>query len=245
MSSWTYPTSTLWMHYFDVFNLLDGMRVNGNISDADCAIALSFGRNSVPDYSLSDIRNSFAMLKEDSVATIDHINRSGFNPGLPNIEIARKGLWDIVDKGIPLLAQWELCVSIYQQRIHFYGKQAIDSWMRHVALQKFFCLWPWPNRLAYRTIEVLEDAFKITQKKGWKRPILLAHDYHLPHVAMLARHFWPEFIIGFPTITRAFDKKSVQPMTTCSRRWYEYEFKARAHHFLYGYCFGYFQKGRF
>lgn len=221
------------------------MRVNGSVSDADCAIVLSMGRNSVPDYRLSDIRNSFDTLKGDNVATIDHINRSGFNPGLPNIEIARKGLWDIVEQGIPLLAQWEICVSIYQQRIHFYGQQATASWMHHFSSERLFCLWPPPNRLAYRTIEVLEDAFKITQEKGWKRPVLLAHDYHLPRVAMLAQHFWPEFIIGFPTITRGFDKKSVQPMTTCCRQWYGYEFKGRTHHLLYGWCFGHFSRGRF
>lgn len=248
MSTWPYPISTLWMHYVDVFNLLGQMPINGTTFDADCAIALSFGRNSVQDYKLSDIRNAFETFEKNSVTTIDYVNRSHFDPGLPNNEIARTGLWRTIERQIPipLLAQWEICVSIYQERIYSYGEQAAIRWTQnqHV-VQKLFCLWPPPNRLAYRTIEVLEDAFRITQEYGWKRPILLAHDYHMPRVAMLARHFWPEFIIGFPTITCAFDPNSIQPMTTSASAWFSYEIKGRVHHLVYGWCFGNFSKGRF
>jgi len=235
-----YSKSALWIHYADVFNLLGGMPVNGSPRDADCAIALSFARNSIPDNRLSHTRSLSDCFKGDNLGTIKHINNAyseEFDPGQPNNDIALKSMFCVDKYGTPLLAQWEICMARYQQS----GAQ----WMTDaLANQKLFCLWP-PNRPAYRSIEVLEDAYRITQEKGWKRPLLLAHDYHMPRVAMLAQHFWPEFIIGFPTITRTFDPKAVQMMTTSARRWYEYEIKSRGHHLLYGYCFGHFQKGRF
>lgn len=240
MSAKRYSKSALWIRYADVFNLLGGMPVNGSPSDADCAIALSFGRNNVPDNRLPDVRDLFDDLQGNNLETIERIGHAyfgDFDPGLPNVHIAQHSALCMIKFNIPLLAQWEIPMAMYQRS----GIQ----WMTNaLANQKLFCLWP-PNRPAYRSIEVLEDAYRITQEKGWKRPILLAHDYHMPRVAMLARHFWPEFIIGFPTITRTFDPKAIQLMTTSPRRWYEYEIKSRSYHFLYGYCFGHFRKGRF
>lgn len=238
---WVYPTSTLWMHYLDVFNLFGQMPINGSPYDADCAIVLSFGRNSIPDDRLLNVRNFYDAFKQDDAETMDHIDHpyfSGFDPGWPNHEIAQRAEVCIVAYGIPLIAQWEISMSLY--------KENGAAWVKNrYAHQELFCLWPPVGRSAYRTIEVLEDAFKITQQKGWKRPLLLAHDYHMPRVAMLAQHFWPEFIIGFPAITRAFDPKSVQPMTTSAFKFSIYELKARAHHFVNGWCFGHFKRGRF
>lgn len=226
------------MHYADVFNLLGPMPINGSPYDADCAIALSMARNSVSDNHLPDIRSCRDALKDD-ITAIKHLSHpyfSGFDPGKPNRDIAIYGTHCIED-GLPLIAQWEISMALYRQRN--------VEWMEEKLVhQQILCLWP-PNRPSYRTIEVLEDAFKITQEHGWKRPVLLAHDYHMPRVAMLARHFWPEFIIGFPAITRAFDKKSVQPMCASPAQWYRYEIKGRAHHLLYGWCFGRFASGRF
>lgn len=236
----TYSTRRLWMHYADVFGLLGGMPINGSPLDGDCAIALAFARNSIPDNRLPDVRNFYDVFKQN-IETMDHISHpyfSGFDPGEPNNDIAKRAYACIMTYGIPTIMQWEISMSLYQQQ----G----EAWVKNrFAHQELFCLWPPVNRPAYRTIEVLEDAFEITQKKGWKRPLLLAHDCHMPHVAMLAQYFWPEFIIGFPTITRTFDPKAIQPMTTSPRRWYEYELKARCHHLVYGYCFGNFRSGRF
>lgn len=240
MSTRTYPTSALWMHYFDVFNLLGQMPINGSPYNADCAIALAFGRNSVPDDRLPNIRSFYDVFKQD-IETMDHISHpyfSGFDPGQPNYEIAQIAEVCIVSYDIPLITQWEIAMSLHQQR----GLAWVQNRFAH---QELFCLWPPVYRPAYRTLDVLEDAFRITQEKKWKRPVLLAHDYHMPRVAMLARHFWPEFIIGFPAITRAFDVKSVQPMCASAQRWYKYELKGRMHHLLCRWCFGHFQWGRF
>lgn len=241
MNTWIYPRSTLWMHYLDVFNLLGQMPNNGHPRDADCAIALSFGRNSVPDNHLADVRNFYDAFKQNDAETMDHIDHpyfSGFDPGQPNHEIAQRAEVCMVAYDIPLITQWEISMSLY--------KQLGVAWVKNrYAHQELFCLWPPAGRSAYRTIEVLEDAFKITQQQGWKRPVLLAHDYHMPRVAMLARRFWPEFIIGFPVITHTFDRKSIQPMTASLSAWYKYELKGRVHHLFFGWCFGHFKRGRF
>lgn len=225
------------MNYVDVLGLLGPMPVNGSLFDADCVIALSFARNSVPDNELPRIRQLAHALKGNDAATIGHISRDfHFDPGLPNNYIAVNGKF-CIDYAIPLIAQWEIVVALFQRR----GA----DWIHNLsASNRLFALWP-PDRPAYRTIEVLEDAFRVTQEHGWQRPLLLAHDYHMPRVAMLAQHFWPEFIIGFSTTTREFDPKSAQPQCASARQWYTYEVKARAHHFLHGWCFGHFTSGRF
>lgn len=241
---WVYPTSTIWLHYADVLYLSGPMPINGNPYDADCAIALSFWRNSIPNHRLADVRNFYEAFKHNDEETMDHISHpyfSGFDPGEPNYEIAIK-CRQIVEwyygSCIPLIVQWEIAMSLCQQQ----G----EAWVKNrYAHRELFCLWPPVGRSAYRTIDVLEDVFTITQEYGWKRPLLLAHDYHMPRVAMLARHFWPEFIIGFSTITRKFDPKSVQPSCASARQWYRYEAKARVHHLLHGWCFGHFTSGRF
>ena len=123
MSSWTYPTSTLWMHYLDVFNLLGPMPINGSPYDADCAIALSFGRNNISDDHLLDVHTCFR--SSDSVmAAITNINRShgdnvnGFHAGIPNHDIAMKVIQVIkwsAETRIPVMAQWEVAMAICQQ----------------------------------------------------------------------------------------------------------------------------------
>ncbi len=240
MASTKYSRLELWAHYADVCNVVfDRMPVNGSPYDADCAIALSFGRNSITDYRLPDVRNFYDVFKQD-IETMDHISHpyfSGFDPGQANYDIARRTHACVMTYQLPVIIQWEIAMSLYQQ--------SDEAWVKNrYAHQELFYLWP-PARPGYRTIEVLEDAFKITQEKGWKRPLLLAHDYHLPRVAMLARHFWPEFIIGFPSITCVFDLASVKPMTASPAAWHIYELKARIHHFMYGWTFGRFKSGRF
>lgn len=234
-----YSTRRLWIHYADVFNFLGGMPVNGEPrTDADCAIALSLARNTIPDHLLSDTR---LMLDErfqgNHLAMMEHLCARGFDPGKPNNQIGNAAEVCISAYHLPVIGQWEIPTSICKRQG---GRWTKDRLTR----QQLFCLWP-PYRPAYRTIEVLEDAFKITQEHGWKRPWLLAHDCHMPRVAMLAQYFWPEFIIGFPAICHAFDPKAVQSSATSPSRWYQYEFKARAHHFLHGWCFGRFTSGRF
>ena len=228
MAAKAYSRSKLWAHYADVFNLLGGMPTNGDARiDADCAIALSFARNTIPDALLPETRLLLDdRFKGNHLAMIEHLCARKFDAGGPNNAIGNIAEICLNKYHIPLIGQWEIPASIC--------KRLGTRWLKEkLVRQRLFCLWP-PNRPAYRTLKVLEDAFEITQKQEWKRPVLLAHDYHLPRVAMLARHFWPELIIGFPTITREFDLNAVQVLATCPPQWYMHEIKSRGHHFLHG-----------
>ena len=221
-----YPEWKSWMYYANIFG---AMPRNGECADSDGAVALTFGRNDIPDNQLHRVREILDKNYSGShLAMLQYLannNDQVFNPGQPNREIA-----DVIDLYIlayrrPVAAQWELAVALVQ----IYG----ERWVANIlGEQKLFCLWPRPGQKSYRSKEVLEDARNILPKM--KYPILFAHDLHLPRVYMLARKIWDRPIVGFPAITRRFDRKSVQLGTTAALPWYCREALGRAHHILNG-----------
>ena len=201
--------------------------------DSDGAVALTFGRNSISDQDISLVRKLFEGVCDRShLATIKRLSDQGFDPGTPNHQIAEMieaylSMYRIVDA--PVFAQWELCVALFQM----YGEQWIT---RTFSEQRLFCLWPRPGMDNYHSLHVLDDAYEADQKRQrpMNHPLLLAHDLHMPRVYMLARKRWDTPIVGCKTITRTFDPKSVQKITTNPMQWYWYEARARVHHKLHG-----------
>lgn len=222
-----YSRLELCMYYANVFG---AMLPNGTYFDSDSGIALAFGRNSISDSDLPSIRELFDLVYDRSdIATIKHLDAQKFDPGKPNEYIARKVLHCIQTWHKPVAAQWELCVAIFQM----YGEQSLVSAINDGNL---ICLWPRPYMDRYSSLDVLNDAHAVFSKpsRQYTYPLLLAHDLHMPRVYMLAEKKWINPIVVYDSITRSFDPKSVQKMTTNPARWYSYEFRARVHHLIHG-----------
>ncbi|MEK7082762.1 MAG: hypothetical protein AAB972_01205, partial [Patescibacteria group bacterium] len=203
-----YSSMKLWTYYA---NILKGMPPNGTIFDSDHAIALAFGRNSIPDYNLPSICRTFHDTYHASdLPMIQHLNDQEFDPGKPNRHIAQFIGYYIEKCHKPVFAQWELAVALSQMCKKEWVASAIEE-------KKLVCLWPHADIKGYNSFHVLNDADAYQYHEGQKqynRPLLLAHDLHMPRVYMLARHIWTNPIVGFESITRSFDPKSVQKMTT-------------------------------
>ena len=100
-----YKQATLWKHYIDVPNMLGGMPVNGDPrKDADCAIAVSFGRNTIPDNELSGLRHEYdAECSGSDIQFMERLDKADFNAGKPNIAIANTAAYSLNICGIPII----------------------------------------------------------------------------------------------------------------------------------------------
>ena len=226
MATTPYLQWKLWMYYANIFGT---MPPNGTPRESGYAVALAFGRNSIPDQNLQSMvcKKVYRPHVTAHLATIAYLNHEGFDPGKPNRHIANCIKNYVEDYRRPVAAQWELCIALFQ----IYGEQWVRSAINN---SRLFCLWPRPNMNAYRSLHVLEDAYNVLSTvQPQRRPLLIAHDLHMPRVYMLARKLWTNPIIGFKTITRSFDAQSVQKQITSPLCWYGYEFRARAHHLLH------------
>lgn len=213
------------------------MPPNGTCSDSDAAVALAFGRNSVPDSELSNIEIFFKetclcreSIQEAHLDVIMYLDDLGFDSGEPNYEIAHyiESYIEIYRK--PVVAQWELAIALFQ----IYGKERVKSMIDQFRL---IPLWPDLSQNKYGSVHVLRNAYKVfrtlTLSKPYVKPLLIAHDLHMCRVYMLARNIWACPIVAFKHITRVFDFKSVQKQTQDPLRWYAYEFCVRAHHLIH------------
>lgn len=211
-----------WYYYANIFS---GIPQNGAPEDAQCGIALAFGRNSVPDKDLASVR---AMREKEGsdFAAIKKLAACGFDAGTPNKEIGHAVRMSILVQDLPMIVPWEIGVVLFKR----YG-----DWVEHwIASKKLFILWPQPSQKSCPTKEVLEEAISIMRENGWHDPLLIGHDLHVPHVYMLARKLGLDPIVGFKSVTQAFDPNSVQPATSSRWRWLlTYEPWVRVHHTLH------------
>jgi len=223
-----YSGAKLWMYYANIFGT---MPPNGSAHlDSDSAIALAFGRNSIPDHDLPSVKKILdRQFPKSHLEMIKYLDAQGFDPGEPNYHIAQTILFYIETGHKPVAAQWELCIALFQM----YGNHRLASVMNE---NRLVCLWPRTGMDRHSSLDVLNDAHAIFSKpsRQCSHPLLIAHDLHMPRVYMLAKRKWINPIVGFKNITRSFDPKSVQKMTTSPARWYWYEFRARAHHLIHG-----------
>ena len=146
MAAKAYSRYKLWAHYADVFNLLGGMPTNGDARiDADCAIALSFARNTIPDALLPETRLLLDdRFKGNHLAMIEHLCAQKFDAGAPNNAIGNIAEICLNKYHIPLIGQWEIPASIC--------KRLGTRWLKEkLVRQRLFCLWPpnreWPRKL--------------------------------------------------------------------------------------------------
>ncbi|MDZ4299586.1 MAG: hypothetical protein U1A26_01585 [Candidatus Sungbacteria bacterium] len=212
-----------WGHYINIFG---GMPSNGRPGDTHCGIGLAFGRNSIPDKDIALVRRMREKEGSDFSA-IKKLAACGFKGGVPNNEIGGVVTLFILGFNLPMIVQWEIGVVLFQKY-----RGATEHL---IASKKLFILWPRPGQASYRTREVLQDAMAIMRENGWNSPLLVAHDLHMPRVFMLARKLGVQPIVGFKSITRDFDPKSVQPPTSSLWRWLlTYEPWGRIHHLLHG-----------
>lgn len=222
----TYPTGYLWRHYWNVFGTLTH---NGTPSDADCAIALAFGRNTLSDRELPIVRRDHDNILDKAHADDIHIRQldhKGFNPGSPNGHIAEAVYMSIHEYNLAVAAQWEVVVAVFLECGPSWVAWALDT-------QKLICLWPHPEQTTYPSHEVLDDALSYLPSQSFIHPLLIAHDLHMPRVYMLAAKRWQCPVVGYQTITRAFDQGAVQAQASKSSRRYRYEALCRIHHFYH------------
>lgn len=222
-----YPMGYLWRRYWNVFATLTP---NGTPTDADCAIALAFCRNSVPDRKLPLIRNVLhndeASETDRDIKTMQSLSDMRFAPGIPNYDIAKVVYSCIQEHCLIMAAQWEIVYALFK----LFG----SSWTNQTLIShRLFCLWPHSGNTHYRTYEVLDHSLHFLPPNNFTHPLLVAHDLHLPRVYMLAAKRWQSPVVGFQTITRAFDKKSVHKQGTSYSTWCLYEALCRIHHFFH------------
>lgn len=198
----------------------------GQYTDADCAIALAFGRISWKDEDLSAVHWLRAGCLSDLEA-YQYIAAMDMGwIGVPNKELGRTVELLCWDFGGPLFLQWEVALEVNQK---LWGDRVVP-------------LWP-PETGYYDTEKVLRDAIAGMEARGCTTPILVAHDYQIARAALQLKRLLGRSPILIPYSTgvggmtfgsRSFEPDSVQPWTRSLGRWLPREVVARTYCLITG-----------
>lgn len=208
-----------WIKYFF---LSAGLSPSGDPAKADVIIVPSFGRNHFKDSELYQVRK----LLDDShgfdfLASLK-LKNHGFDPGRPNLELAKQAQEISDTYNLPLILQWEIAASLDQ---HWFAKN----------LEKVFCLWPPQHQVRFfTTYEFSRQIIHFLKKQNWQKPILVVHKHHIVRAYLLFKKLGLEPIIVAQTV-ESFDSKSVQHFTRNKVTWHIRELLTRVHHLLYNY----------
>lgn len=203
-----------------------GLPAIGNINDADCMIVQAFGRNTVKEDELSNLAVIAKCSSSESL--LSNLNEHlGFDPGKPNrdLDMVCRQVLSLRDDFFPFFCQWEVALASIQTDDLF-----LEAGIRE------FVIWPEPGAKSFTTRDLLLKAKPIMMERGWHRPIIVAHGWHIVRTYWLTRTILDcdPIVLPEPFQPEIFDRRSVQRWTRGRIRWVIYDLIARAHHLKHG-----------
>jgi hypothetical protein len=142
----------------------------------------------------------------------------GFEPGLPNREIAKlcQKMMDETKK--PLIVQWEVACGFDQK------------WYEN-NFDNVYAVWPDLNPGYFKTYDFAKQAEKIIKSIGGKTLAIVGHKHHLARASLIFKKlgFEPAAIL---TAFEQFDDNSVQRFTRNKFNWIVREIPVRIHHWF-------------
>ena len=199
----------------------------GELIEADDILVQAFGRNLFDDESLGKVISRLLQRAKSLGEAFALLTYEGFDPGKPNMALAKKAIRLAKQFRIPIIAQWEVVFAIWQldRRWFFDNQSQID------------CIWP-PELGYFATWHEKMDSKEAMRVKGVYHPIELAHPVMLPRaVAILWKLQVPVVVEPvrpwsfFRHELFVFDKKTVQWWTGAFWRFScLYEVLGRPHH---------------
>lgn len=182
-----------------------------------------------PDTEVWFVRKKHEELGSDNLRTTAWLRAQGFDPGIPNYELAKECRELVGTYGIPAIIQWEV------------GAALDPEWYRdHKNL--ITCVWPPADpKIYFTTWRVKSIMVEIMKRRGWTKPIEVAHQRQIVRSYLIVRKLIQLHLgIKHPTIviveqnTKSFDRRSVQKWTTkLFPSWLKQEFLARGHHIVH------------
>ena len=220
----------IWLRYF-VFWL--GMEPIGDPKEADIVIVQAFGRNSFIDDKLFEVRRIFDEAGSDLIA-IKKLQKmkfadkkTFFDPGISNRILVHQCGTLVERYNIPAIVQWEIAA-------------AFDPHWYWAYVNKIFCIWPSNKPGEYfSTHDLNKQAIEIMKQKGFRRPIVLAHNMHMTRAFLVTEKLLKENFDESSAIVAFkgpdfFDPDSVQWFTTNKYFWLFREGLTRIHYLLKG-----------
>ncbi len=153
---------------------------------------------------------------------IKRLKSYNFNPGLPNIQLAKQVMELMKKYSLSAVVQWEIAL-------------AMDGEFYEEHQDQIFIVWP-PKicKKGFNSKQVLEATIMIMDNHDFNVPILVAHKLHIKRVVAL----WGAMVEEKPIIVNqkvfCFDSNSIQKWTRSKQAWKRKEFLVRIHHLLLG-----------
>ena len=190
------------------------------IANNDATFTQAFGRDSVTDKELVDIKDMRLQLADDT-AMMHYLDSINFKPGPSNDALA-ESVHTILTRENPneQMIQWEVAYSLWKNHPDTY--QRFKDYL-HVL---------WPNRDFYPTFEVKSDSIKAMDMVGAYNPAELAHgDMMVRALGIISK----QGVIADPIDAAIpFDQYSTQPHVRNKTAWVTREFLTRGEHILRG-----------
>lgn len=206
----------LWGLYFLVW---PGSPPLGDINEADCVFGQAYGRNTMPDESKAG--KFYKKCKRNDLRAIKKLVKYGFDPGIPNFDLAKE-FKDLKEKYDLLgILQWEICVALFLLDEEWYVRNQ----------HKIIGLWPVKGY--FHTRAVKEMSVAIMKKYNKKNPIELCHKRQAVRAILIIWKLLGKLPIILKQRTVSFDKNSVQIWTKNKFLWIPREALGRwIHHIL-------------
>ena len=205
-----------WLSY--VLVLPSFAKIEGE-QTADSLIAFSFGRNSLLDDQVNEIKAIRQRNNNNLSRTLADLRETlKIDPGEPNLEIAqaRQKLVEDNPNLLYLIVQWEIALSFESEWL----KQHYDI---------VYCIWP--GQYNPTSLEVAGKARSFMSKMALERPIIVAHGKHLARCYFIFAKLFGKECLAVAGSSK-FDKKSVQPRTRNLFYWVTTEMLTRLILFL-------------
>ena len=203
-------------------------------SDFICPQA--FGRNTFSDSEIGMLIYMTFDTSDSDIEKFRWLESLGFDPGRPNKMIAKRCIQTAKLVGLftntttkPVIGQWEVLYAIWLNDPHWYSRHRRQ------------CIAVWPPIEGYLTTHaMLLEVKTIAEKRGLKKPCLIAHPEHIQRCFFIAMKVFERTVAvatnhGIEARDKGwFDRQSVQRWTQDPKYWLFYEMLARIHHRFHG-----------
>ncbi|MBI2355963.1 MAG: YdcF family protein [Candidatus Doudnabacteria bacterium] len=188
------------------------------IDEGDVIVACSFGRNSLRDKELYVISRIYNQTQNQDFVATAALLKLGFDPGLPNREIAELCQRLSSQTARPMILQWEVAA-------------ALDLYWYQQNQKRIIAVWPPENGSHLSTRGFALTAQDIMNIAGLRKPILVTHNYHQLRASLIFKKLGLNPII-IDTKINSFDANSVQPFTRSLKNWMAREIPSRIYHWF-------------